>query len=407
MYLYHCDKGINVVQSIRILHKRKGFLMNNIIGVTADVAILVFNILIFMELTELKKNNFVSKSIMYIGSAVILGVFFFVVSNRILPEAMASFVCVTIPSTILFWSLSRYKDSRFFVTFCFLDTVTLILAFFARSAGIAYGDIAGIIVSVLSCIVMLVAYIKGKNFFRTYRHLMRNVNDGWLSMAIAVFLVYILLVFTASYPKPLIERTEYLLPYGLLSVTILGFYAVFLQSLLQKKNLSDLNVRLMEEQEWHRNAYIDALTGLKNRMAFMDMCQNLVQIQSNADVIYAVMLDTNNFKEVNDTFGHHRGDEILRNVAKALKETFDGNDYVVFRIGGDEFAVISLNADEAVLKEKVKKITEICFEETVKCVLATGISKVDFSQENAVEKAFIRADREMYDEKFKTKSVLV
>ena len=81
MYLYHCDKGINVVQSIRILHKRKGFLMNNIIGVTADVAILVFNILIFMELTELKKNNFVSKSIMYIGSAVILGVFFFVVST--------------------------------------------------------------------------------------------------------------------------------------------------------------------------------------------------------------------------------------------------------------------------------------------------------------------------------------
>ena len=205
--------------------------MNNIGETIAEVAILVFNILIFMELTELKKDNFALKSIMYTGSVLILGTFFFVASTGVLPEVAASFVCVTIPTTILFWSLSKYKDARFFVTFCFLDTVTLILGFFVRSAGIAFGHIAGVIVSALVCVIMLTVYIKGKNLFKTYRHLMRNVNDGWFSMAVTVFLVYILLVFTASYPKPLIERTEYLLPYGLLSITILAFYWVFIQSL--------------------------------------------------------------------------------------------------------------------------------------------------------------------------------
>jgi diguanylate cyclase (GGDEF)-like protein len=380
--------------------------MNNIAETIAEVAILVFNILIFMELTELKKDNFASKSIMYTGSVLILGTFFFVASTGVLPEVAASFVCVTIPTTILFWSLSKYKDSRFFVTFCFLDTVTLILGFFGRSAGIAFGHIAGVIVSALVCVIMLTVYIKGKNLFKTYRYLMRNVNDGWFSMAVTVFLVYILLVFAASYPKPLIERTEYLLPYGLLSITILAFYWVFIQSLLQRKNLADINVRLTEEQEWHRNAYLDALTGLKNRMAYMDMCKNLAQIQNNTDVIYTIMLDTNNFKKVNDTYGHHRGDEILKDVAKALSETFAGNDYMVFRIGGDEFAVISLNADEAVLKEKVETISKVCFEETANCTLAVGISRVDFSEENAVEKAFIRADREMYDKKLGLKRVL-
>jgi hypothetical protein len=82
---------------------------------------------------------------------------------------------------------------------------------------------------------MLVLYIKGKPFFKKYTELLKNVKDGWASMAFATFMIYFLLIFSATYPMPLIQRTEYLLSYAALSVTLLTVYVVFIISLIQRK----------------------------------------------------------------------------------------------------------------------------------------------------------------------------
>ena len=63
-----------------------------------------------------------------------------------------------------------------------------------------------------------------------------------------------------------------------------------------------------------------------------------------------------NFKRINDTFGHSGGDTVLRSIATILRETFRKDDYVA-RIGGDEFAVILQNFKPAAQKRIIEKIS--------------------------------------------------
>ncbi len=380
--------------------------MDNTLGIISEIFVLVFNILIYMQVTVPKNNGIITKLIMYVGSTLILSVFFVCTYFLRFPEALASFVFVTLPSFILFFALSKYKDFRFFVTFCFLDTTTLIITFFARFVDIEFGHVAGSVASIIVIVLMLVIYIKGRPFFKKYRELLKNVKDGWASMALATFMIYFLLIFSATYPMPLIQRTEYLLSYAALSVTLLTVYVVFIISLIQRKQLCDLNEQLIDEKKWHKIAYEDALTGLKNRMAYMENINNLERNLPKDSRVCVIMIDIDNFKNVNDTMGHKAGDELLKNVATALRKIFFDVGCVVYRVGGDEFVVIALEVAPEYLKSiidninKTKEITELG------CSVSIGCSDVDFCENNAFERAFARADEKMYIQKTEKKAVL-
>lgn len=379
--------------------------MDNKIGVISEVIVLIVNVLIFMRMTVLKKDTLATRMIMYIGSAIILGVFFVCTYTGLLPEALGSFVCVTIPSFTLFFILSKYKDFRFFVTFCFIDTVTMVLTFFSRMIGLMGGAIATVISGIAVCLVMLLIYFTGAPYFKRYRELMENVEGGWGTTAIATLLIYGLLIFTASYPKPLVERQEYLLPYAFLSVTILSFYVVFIRTLLQRKALSDLNAQLMQEMQWHEIAYSDGLTGLGNRMAYMEQVSKVERTAEESACIYVVVIDINNFKRINDTLGHHVGDRTLKNVADQLNRIFAEECYMTFRIGGDEFAVISNGVTAELLEEKIAALKELSMNSELECSLSVGYAKANLTQNNAMENAFVRADSIMYEEKMKLQRV--
>lgn len=379
--------------------------MDNKIGVISEVIVLIVNVLIFMRMTVLKKDTLATRMIMYIGSAIILGVFFVCTYTGLLPEALGSFVCVTIPSFTLFFILSKYKDFRFFVTFCFIDTVTMVLTFFSRMIGLMGGAIATVISGIAVCLVMLLIYFTGAPYFKRYRELMENVEGGWGTTAIATLLIYGLLIFTASYPKPLVERQEYLLPYAFLSVTILSFYVVFIRTLLQRKALSDLNAQLMQEMQWHEIAYSDGLTGLGNRMAYMEQISKVERTAEESACIYVVVIDINNFKRINDTLGHHVGDRTLKNVADQLNRIFAEECYMTFRIGGDEFAVISNGVTAELLEEKIAALKELSMNSELECSLSVGYAKANLTQNNAMENAFVRADSIMYEEKMKLQRV--
>lgn len=378
--------------------------MNNTAGIICEIIVLIFNILIYMKLTVLKKDTKPIRWFMYIGSALILAAFFLCTYFLKMPETLASFACVTIPSFALFFALSKYKDFRFLVTFCFLDTVTLILTFFARMADILGGRIAGIISYVIIVIAMLLIYLKGKAFFAGYRELMKNVNDGWASVGIATLAIYFLQVFSASYPKPLIERTEYLVSYAVLSITILTVYVVFVLTMLQKKTLSDLNKQLTEEKKWHRIAYEDALTGLKNRMAYMKTINTLERELENKTSIHAIMIDIDQFKRINDTHGHHTGDITLQRTAEYLRNSLSEENYRLFRIGGDEFAAIAIDLSEQEVAEKIEQICKLSTEK-IGCSVSIGMCKVNPSNNRALEVAFEIADKKMYQQKMSKTTV--
>jgi len=92
--------------------------------------------------------------------------------------------------------------------------------------------------------------------------------------------------------------------------------------------------------ELQRIATTDELTGLANRERFRSRLDERISAARNGNEKFGVMLlDLDRFKEVNDTLGHHYGDELLRDLGPRLQQAI-GTDGVVARLGGDEFAVL-------------------------------------------------------------------
>jgi diguanylate cyclase (GGDEF)-like protein len=104
-------------------------------------------------------------------------------------------------------------------------------------------------------------------------------------------------------------------------------------------------------------ATYDALTGLPNRALFQQRCEQTLQDARRTGAQPVVLLlDLNDFKQVNDTLGHHLGDQLLIAVARRLTEVFRGHDTVA-RLGGDEFAVLLADGGAVNGEEVAERIT--------------------------------------------------
>lgn len=108
-----------------------------------------------------------------------------------------------------------------------------------------------------------------------------------------------------------------------------------------------------------RSARTDHLTGLANRMAFLQALEaELSRLQRGGrHMIGLLLIDIDDFKSVNDTFGHDAGDAALRSVATALHGALREGD-VLARLGGDEFIVLMAPTDKAALERTASRIVE-------------------------------------------------
>ncbi|WP_439860832.1 putative bifunctional diguanylate cyclase/phosphodiesterase [Pseudomonas sp. MBLB4136] len=110
---------------------------------------------------------------------------------------------------------------------------------------------------------------------------------------------------------------------------------------------TDITRRKTTEQEVNRLAFYDQLTGLANRRLMLDRLQRTLAGSSRSRHTSAVILiDLDNFKTLNDTLGHDRGDRLLQQVAQRLCDCVRESDTVA-RLGGDEFVVLLESLDEA------------------------------------------------------------
>jgi len=89
---------------------------------------------------------------------------------------------------------------------------------------------------------------------------------------------------------------------------------------------------------------VDDLTGLYNRRGFITLAQQQLKLAKRMKrEMLLLFVDVDELKVINDTMGHHTGDLALKDVAGVLKETFREPD-IIGRIGGDEFAVLAIEA---------------------------------------------------------------
>src|SRR5918995_81072 len=100
-------------------------------------------------------------------------------------------------------------------------------------------------------------------------------------------------------------------------------------------------------RESDRRAVTDDLTGLGNRRHLVDRLHAAIDSAADADGVLALLLiDLDGFKELNDTLGHHAGDQVLRQIGPRLAHILRADDTLA-RLGGDEFAVVLAPGDEA------------------------------------------------------------
>jgi diguanylate cyclase (GGDEF)-like protein len=120
-----------------------------------------------------------------------------------------------------------------------------------------------------------------------------------------------------------------------------------------------------EYKKLHVNAVTDPLTGLYNRRLFAESFEKeLNRARRYGLPLSVVILDLHRFKEVNDKYGHPRGDDVLRAAAATLQKALRTSDSA-FRIGGDEFALLLPQTDAAQALALCKRI-EAVFAETLK-----------------------------------------
>lgn len=149
------------------------------------------------------------------------------------------------------------------------------------------------------------------------------------------------------------------------------------------------------EKSLSRKAECDALTEILNRRAFDRICNNF-SIEKKP--IALLLIDLDDFKRINDTYGHAGGDFVLQELAWILKDTFRTGDYVA-RIGGDEFAAILPNFKSKSLGVIVRKIAKA--NEDLKNIkegmdsvsISVGVA---FSEEGYSEELYKQADKALY-----------
>ena len=163
------------------------------------------------------------------------------------------------------------------------------------------------------------------------------------------------------------------------------------------------------ELEYINKAQRDSLTNLYNKMVTQDLVsESLEKILPNTKhAIYLIDLD--NFKNVNDNFGHEAGDLVLKQIAEKLKKSFRETD-IVGRVGGDEFLVMLKNInDKEIVIKKAEEISTICREvigkneKRIEISLSIGICIAPLDG-YSFEELYRKADQALYRAKSKGKN---
>ncbi len=156
--------------------------------------------------------------------------------------------------------------------------------------------------------------------------------------------------------------------------------------------------------ELEKMAYEDPMTGIANRRRFFEKANFLfTKVKSECLPMYLFALDIDKFKEINDTFGHDIGDEVLKVFVDIVKKEL-GKDDCFSRFGGDEFLIMTIQMTQEKALDLVKKIkdniskTHLLLGVSVDFSVSIGMAEVEDFDDN-IDALIKRADVSLYKEK--------
>ena len=155
-----------------------------------------------------------------------------------------------------------------------------------------------------------------------------------------------------------------------------------------------------------KQATQDPLTGLLNMRTFDDIFASVLHsAKRRSELVSIAYIDLNDFKEINDTHGHKKGDEVLQGVAEAIKRITRAEDYA-FRYGGDEFCIIFANCSQEQAQNTYgQRLAQEVHNKLEKLTMSIGYAQTGPSNYLSSDELIHEADQNMYAGKYEFKKL--
>lgn len=214
--------------------------------------------------------------------------------------------------------------------------------------------------------------------------------EKWLGFSFDCYIIneddwYLL---TGSYQLP--EREEYFKKLTKLNNQLTN----------KTRELTSKNLELKKSREIiEKLLRTDELTGISNRRAFNEFFEKIYSLaRRHASPLSLVIIDLDDFKIINDTYGHKAGDQVLKAVGKLLAATIRQED-IAARIGGDEFTVLlpetGINEANEFVSRVNLKLEELSLDE-IPYKLSASFGVAELNQKETMDEFFRRADKNLY-----------
>ncbi len=326
------------------------------------------------------------------------------------------------------WLILSYTD-----TFLFFATMALSVLFWTRGVVAFSGDngkyskalvFSGWMIFAFEIIVLLV------NLFVPIVFLFRKDKEYVPMPAryIGLFLQMILFLVTSVYAliRAVHSRDKSRLHYWTICISgiimsffiivqmffpLMPFYSMgclfgtcLIHTFVHKEKDADHHLEISRAKQ---KAYKDALTGVSNKLAYLEMLTEMETELENGELSEygVVVFDLNGLKTINDTLGHEAGDEYIKSGCRMICQQFTHSP--VFRVGGDEFVVL-LKGDDYANRETLVEAFRKAIGENLQngsVVVACGLAVYDHAADHSYNDVFKRADASMYEHKRALKAV--
>ncbi|MFJ1340673.1 diguanylate cyclase [Pseudomonas caricapapayae] len=308
--------------------------------------------------------------------------------------------CVSIGIWLLFDLIVSYLGQQDFTwkSMAFITvlvTLTIILAF-TRKAG--HFDILNLVfIGVITLAMRLV--IEG---------LPVGLEPAWLMLGASsvLYSVSVLPVRRWSFFAALVITWINLNPFQVPGIHIFELrgimffcYAVFINGLILYTYLKMRRAKLHNfymSKVLLEQAYIDALTEIPNRRSFMAKAQTRL-LEGDEQSRYLAMIDIDNFKKVNDQFGHDTGDVVLKRTAANIKASMTEFEYA--RLGGEEFVICLWGVSQELAEQRVNALCQRVREDLTEhpVTISIGLTRID--RDDNLSNALTKADEALYQAK--------
>ena len=227
------------------------------------------------------------------------------------------------------------------------------------------------------------------------------------------FLTFVVLYVRFFNEEPVfLVAPEIMLVLVVFSAFAMVFSILFYNAIYIYSSENQLSILRQENRQLSADAHEDALTSLLNRRGFLPLIRSLMEPKSGRRTSFCIAFcDLDDFKRVNDSYGHEAGDEVLLHATKMIQQELPGSD--ICRWGGEEFVILLKDCDILTAKSKVERLRKTVESNPTEFVgkqifvtMTIGLEENLESYSNP-EDIIKKADERMYYGKQHGKNILV